>query len=190
MLVEIDVGGKLKRFREMMNMSVEMLASTSGVPEQLINDIENHRISPPLGTLTRLAKALNIKVGRFFEEGPRKAYSIIRKDEGGFMSKFQGKNMENMGVQYLSLGFEKRERLIEPFLVTLTEESRTHSKVSLTHPGEEFIYVIEGDIEFEIMGKTEILHRGDSAYFDSSMPHAIKLASGKMAVYLAIFADK
>ncbi len=190
MLSEIDVGSKLKKYRETMNMSLEMLARESGVSEQMIKDIEEHKISPPLGTLTRIAKALNIKVGRFFEEGPRKAYSLVRKDDGGYISRFQGKNLESMGVQYLSLGFEKRERLMEPFLVTLTEESREHNKVSLTHPGEEFIYVIEGEIEFEIMGRTEILRRGDSAYFDSTMPHAIKLASGKLAVYLAIFADK
>lgn len=190
MLVEIDVGGKLKKIRESMNMSIQMLAKESGVPEELISDIENHKISPPLGTLARIAKALNIKVGRFFEEGPRKAYSLVRKDEGGFISKFQGQNMEDMGVIYLSLGFEKRERLMEPFLVTLTRESRSHEKVSLTHPGEEFIYIIEGEIELEILGRTEILRAGDSAYFDSSMPHSIKLASGDKALYLAIFADK
>lgn len=190
MLVEIDVGAKLKRYRETMNMSLEILSRESGVPEQMIREIEEHKISPPLGTLARIAKALNIKVGRFFEEGPRKAYSLVRRDEGGYISKFQGRNMESMGVEYLSLGFEKRERLMEPFLVTLTEESMRHDKVSLTHPGEEFIYIIEGEIEFEIMGRTEILRKGDSAYFDSSMPHAIKIASGKIAVYLAIFADK
>lgn len=190
MLIEIDVGEKLKRYRETMNMSHEMLSRESGIPEQIIKDIEEHKITPPLGTLIRLAKALNIKVGRFFEEGPRKAYSLVRKDEGGYISKFQGRNLESMGVQYLSLGFEKRERLMEPFLVTLTEESLEHKKVSLSHSGEEFIYVIEGEIEFEIMGRTEILRRGDSAYFDSTMPHAIKLASGEIAVYLAIFTDK
>ncbi len=67
---EIPVGEKIKILREKKGLSLKDVADRAGFSTALISQMENHLVSPSLGTLIKLAKALDVKVGDFFGESP------------------------------------------------------------------------------------------------------------------------
>jgi quercetin dioxygenase-like cupin family protein len=124
-------------------------------------------------------------LGYFFGEGPGEPYSIVRKDERRKVSRFASKNGVKYGYSYESLGFEKKDRHMEPFLVTLEPATVKSAKTSI-HEGEEFIFVLGGEMEVTLGDHTDILYPGDSIYYDSTIPHRVQCRKGKETHLLTI----
>jgi mannose-6-phosphate isomerase-like protein (cupin superfamily) len=149
------------------------MAGRTGYTSALLSQVENHFISPPLGALIKIAKALEVKVGTFFGEEPRESYAIVRRDERKHISRYASKEGVSYGYSYESLGFDKKDRQMEPFLVTLEPATVKSEKLS-THDGEEFIFILEGEMEVILGGHKDVLHPGDSIYYDSTIPHKVQ----------------
>jgi len=182
---EIPVGEKIKSLREQKGLSLKDVADQTGFSTALISQMENHLISPSLGTLIKLAKALEIKVGNFFGETHEEPFAIVRKDERKTVSRFASKEGVKYGYGYQSLGFEKKNRHMEPFIVTLEPATIKTSKTS-THEGEEFIYVLEGEMEVIFGDHRDTLYPGDSIYYDSTIPHRVQCHQEKVTTILAV----
>jgi transcriptional regulator with XRE-family HTH domain len=182
---EIPVGEKIKVLREQKGFSLKDVADQTGFSTALISQMENHLISPSLGTLIKLAKALEVKVGNFFGETHEEPFAIVRKDERKTVSRFASKEGVKYGYGYESLGFEKKNRHMEPFIVTLEPATIKTSKTS-THEGEEFIYVLEGEMEVIFGDHRDVLHPGDSIYYDSTIPHRVQCHQEKVTRILAV----
>ncbi|MDD6863160.1 MAG: cupin domain-containing protein, partial [Prevotella sp.] len=75
---------------------------------------------------------------------------------------------------------------VDPFLVTVDPlpGSANHNKNS--HEGQEFDFVLEGELEITIGEKVLTLHEGDSIYFDATQPHGMKAIGDKAVQFLAI----
>jgi mannose-6-phosphate isomerase-like protein (cupin superfamily) len=149
------------------------MANRTGYSSAILSQIENHMVSPPLGALIKLAKALEVKVGTFFGDEPREPYTIVRKDERRNISRFASKEGVNYGYSYESLGFDKKDRHMEPFLVSLEPATVKSEKLS-THDGEEFIFILEGEMEAMLGTHKDILYPGDCIYYDSTIPHKVQ----------------
>jgi mannose-6-phosphate isomerase-like protein (cupin superfamily) len=172
MTEDLKVGEKIKLLREKKKFSLADLANKSGYSSAVLSQIENHMVSPPLGTIIKLAKALEVEPGYFFKEKPKSAYVIVRKDERLSVSRVASKEGVSYGYSYESLGADKKDRKMEPFIVSL--EPGTVKKASLsTHDGEEFIFVLEGEMEVTLGEHSDILSPGDSIYYDSTIPHRV-----------------
>ncbi len=182
---EIPVGEKIKVLRELKGFSLKDVAERAGFSTALISQMENHLVSPSLGTLINLAKALNVKVGDFFGETHEEPYAIVRKDERKTVSRFASKEGVKYGYSYESLGFEKKNRHMEPFIVTLEPATIKNSKTS-THEGEEFIYVLEGEMEVILGNHRDVLYPGDSIYYDSTVPHRVQCHQERITRILAV----
>jgi transcriptional regulator with XRE-family HTH domain len=182
---EIPVGEKIKVLREQKGFSLKDVADQTGFSPALISQMENHLISPSLGTLIKLAKALDVKVGDFFGETHEEPFAIVRKDERKTVSRFASKEGVKYGYGYESLGFEKKNRHMEPFIVTLEPATIKTSKTS-THEGEEFIYVLEGEMEVTFGNHRDVLYPGDSIYYDSTIPHRVQCHQEKVTRILAV----
>ena len=182
---EIPVGEKIKVLREQKGFSLKDVADQTGFSTALISQMENHLISPSLGTLIKLAKALDVKVGDFFGETHEEPFAIVRKDERKTVSRFASKEGVKYGYGYESLGFEKKNRHMEPFIVTLEPATIKTSKTS-THEGEEFIYVLEGEMEVTFGNHRDVLYPGDSIYYDSTIPHRVQCHQEKVTRILAV----
>jgi transcriptional regulator with XRE-family HTH domain len=183
--VEMKVGEKLRELRETKGLSLREMAGLTGFSTALLSQMENHLISPSLGTLIKISRALDIHLGYFFGEGPGEPYSIVRKDERKKVSRFASKDGVTYGYSYESLGFAKRDRHMEPFLVTLEPATVKSTKASI-HEGEEFIFVLEGEMEVTLGNHTDILYPGDSIYYDSAIPHRVQCRKDKEAKILAV----
>jgi transcriptional regulator with XRE-family HTH domain len=182
---EIPVGEKIKVLREQKGLSLKDVADQTGFSTALISQMENHLISPSLGTLIKLAKALEVKVGDFFGETHEEPFAIVRKDERKTISRFASKEGVKYGYGYESLGFEKKNRHMEPFIVTLEPATIKTSKTS-THEGEEFIYVLEGEMEVIFGDHRDVLYPGDCIYYDSTIPHRVQCHQEKVTRILAV----
>jgi len=182
---EIRVGEKIKQLREKKGLSLKEVADATGFSTALLSQMESHLVSPSLGSIIKLAKALDVRVGDFFGETEGEPFAIVRKDERKTVSRFASKEGVSYGYSYESLGFEKKDRRMEPFIVTLEPATLKTSKTS-AHEGEEFIFVLEGEMEVILGNHTDILYPGDSIYYDSTIPHRVQCHQDKVARILAV----
>jgi len=184
-VAEIHVGEKVKTLREQKGFSLKELADLTGFSTALLSQMENHLVSPSLGTMIKLAKALGVKVGDFLGETAGEPFAIVRKDERKTVSRFASKEGVKYGYSYESLGFEKKNRRMEPFIVTLEPATVKTSKTS-AHDGEEFIFVLEGEMEVILGNHTDVLYPGDSIYYDSNIPHRVQCHQDRVTKILAV----
>ncbi len=182
--IQVNVGERVKAVREGRNLSLQDISQRTDLDVSLLEQIENGSVAPPLGVVIKLAKALNLKMGYFISGEEDRAYTIVRKSDRKVVSRYDSKKGEYYGYGYESLAPHKKNRHMEPFLVSLdpaeTEEERS------THDGQEFIYVLEGAMEVRLDEEIHILEPGDSIYYDSTVPHLVKCHGDKRTKILAV----
>ncbi|HOX44594.1 MAG TPA: XRE family transcriptional regulator [Myxococcota bacterium] len=171
----LPVGERIKRLREGACLSVEQLAQRIGLDAEELRRIEERLISPPLGVLVKVCDGLGVRLGHFFDHGPRKLFSLVRAADEKVATRFAAKDGTDFGIEYRALGSEKRERRMDPFLITFdaTSEHPVELEGLSTHGGEEFLFVLEGEIEILLQDDRLVLGPGDSVYYDANMPHRV-----------------
>jgi len=182
---EFRVGERIKTIRENKGLSLKEAADLTGFSTALLSQMENHLVSPSLGTMIKLANALGVRVGDLLGETQGEPFTIVRKDDRKSVSRFASKEGVKYGYFYESLGFAKKDRHMEPFIVTLEPATVKTSKTSV-HEGEEFIFVLEGEMEVILGDHTDVLSPGDSIYYDSTIPHRVQCHQDKVTRILAV----
>jgi transcriptional regulator with XRE-family HTH domain len=183
-----SVGHRVRRVREEKGLTVKDVAQRTGLSSKYLVQIESDEVSPPLGALIRIAKALDMKLGRFISTGEVKPFTVVRKDQRRVISRYTSAQGNQYGYTYESLAPDKKDRHMEPFMVTLVP-SRAKKELS-DHAGQEFIYVLEGAMEVILKDHTEVLYPGDSVYYDSTVPHLVRCHGDKKTVILAVLYTK
>lgn len=185
----VRVGERVKTVREQRGLSIQDIAQRTGLDAHTLVEIEQGAMAPPLGTVIKLAKALEMKMGYFISGGEDKTYTIVRHGDRKVVSRFDSKKGKHYGYEYQSLAPHKKDRHMEPFLVTL-EPSTTEEERS-THDGQEFIFVLTGRMEVRLGDEIHLLEPGDSIYYDSTVPHLVKCHGGETTRILAVlYAEK
>jgi transcriptional regulator with XRE-family HTH domain len=179
-----SVGQRVQKVREEKDLTLEDVAQRTGLKSEYLGQIETDQVSPPLGALIRIAKALDMKLGRFIATGEVKPFTVVRKDERRIISRFTSARGDQYGYTYESLAPDKKDRHMEPFMVTLVP-SKARKELS-AHPGQEFIHVLEGAMEVILEDYTDVLYPGDSLYYDSTVPHLVRCHGDKETVILAV----
>jgi transcriptional regulator with XRE-family HTH domain len=180
----VSVGQRIKELRQVRGLSLQDLAQKTGFSNAMLSQIENHVVSPSLGTLIKIARALEMKMGELICAPGEKTFTIVRRGEGKVLSRFASKTGLSYGYSYQSLCTEMKEWHMEPFLVTL--EPAAGPKTPSRHEGEEFIYVLEGRVRITLSDFTDILHPGDSIYYHSNLPHLVVCHESRPALILAV----
>ncbi len=182
---EMRVAEKIKKLRDDKGLSLAELADKSGFSSALLSQIENHMISPPLGTLIKLAAAMEIPIGRFFDDETEAPFVIVRSEDRKHISRVASTAGVKFGYSYESLAQGKKDRFMEPFIVTL-EPATKKDRNSYSHEGEEFIFVLDGEMEVTLDGHTDVLKLGDCIYFDSKLRHRVECVDESGARILAV----
>lgn len=182
----VEVGKKIRELRESRKMSLQDLADNSGYSSALLSQFENHMVSPPLGALVKLSRALGVNVADFLGDSREQhPFVLVRGEEHDVVSSVSSKEGVNLGYRYESLGFGMSEHSMEPFIVTL-EPVPIREKHLSVHEGEEFIYVLDGRMKVQLGEDTEVLEPGDSIYFKCTIPHHVTCEGGEPARILAV----
>ena len=179
-----EMGMRVKEARERRGLSIFDMYLRTNIEVDILSHIEEGAVVPPLGTVIKLAKALDLKMGYFISGEEQKAYTIVRRYNRKATSRYDSSKEKHYGYGYESLAPHKTDRHMEPFLVTL-EPSETEEERS-THDGQEFIFVLHGKMEVRLGEEIHILEPGDSIYYDSTVPHLVKCHGTKTAHILAV----
>ena len=165
--LEVAIGRQVRQFRQQLDMTVVEVAKLAGLSPGMLSKIENGQTSPSLATLRALSQALNVPVTSFFRKYEEQRDATLVRGGEGLLIERRG---TRSGHQYRLLGHSVSKRVtVEPYLVTLTEESEVFPLFQ--HPGSEFVYVLEGEVIYRHADKTYRLGPGDSLFFDADAPH-------------------
>lgn len=182
---EINVAGTIKALRQEKELTLQQVGERTGFSTALLSQIENHLISPPLGTLGKIARALDVDMGYFFGAGSNAEFTIVRHDERRPVSRVASRQGVKYGYSYESLAFEQKNRHMEPFIVNLEPATRK-DRHAYSHEGEEFIFVLDGKMEVTLGDQVDILGPGDSIYFNSEIPHRVQCVEDVETRILAV----
>lgn len=173
-----EVGRRIRTLREQQGLSLRALAERCGLSLNAISRIERGVNSPTVASLHLLAQALEVPITEFFQDTTERTVVFVRN----------GSRMRShrQGIAIESLGVGLRNQQIEPFLFTLEPGARTGADM-ITHPGQEFVYCLEGDIVYQIGGETYHLTPGDSVIFDASQPHGFSNPCEQPSRMLIVF---
>ena len=182
------VGSKIKGLRETKNFSLEEIAERSGLTVEQITSIENDQNLPSLGPLIKIARALGVRLGTFMDDNDALGPVVCRaaeREANKSISFSNGATDARKHMEYHPLAQQKAGRHMEPFIIDINPEDSPEFQLS-AHEGEEFIYVMEGEIEIVYGKERYSLKEGDSIYYDSIVKHHLHGAPGKSAKILAL----
>lgn len=186
MTAEITVGGKIKQIREMKKVSLEELASRSGMDITMVQKIEQEKNIPSLAPLVKIARALGVRLGTFLDDSDSYGPVVVRSGEYQKGARFTSQSSETREhLNFFSLAFDKAGRNMEPFIVEIEPGQQSDYMLS-SHEGEEFIYVLEGEIEINYGKELYRLAKGDSIYLDSIVIHNVHAGNSMSAKILAV----
>ena len=182
------VGAKIKGLRETKNISIEEIAERSGLTVEQITSIETDQNLPSLGPLIKIARALGVRLGTFMDDNDALGPVVCRaedRERDSSISFSNGATDARKHMEYHPLAQQKAGRHMEPFVIDINPEDSPNYQLS-EHEGEEFIYVMEGEVEVVYGKDTYTLKEGDSIFYDSIVKHHVHGAPGKSAKILAV----
>jgi electron transfer flavoprotein alpha subunit/transcriptional regulator with XRE-family HTH domain len=160
-------GRLIRQLRQARDWTVEELAHQTGQTPDFIAQVEEERISPPVAFILRMAQAMKVDPGTF-----------LRKEEQAAIRdrRAQAYYQRTQNYSYATLTPEGQNSHLRAFMVTI-EPYHAHKPVAYKHEGEEFIFVMEGDLEFTLGTQSNVLKPGESIHFNSDIPHKLKSLS-------------
>ncbi len=171
---------KVLRTREKITLSA--LAERTGLTKGYLSKIERSEKAPPYSTLTKIAGALGIDVTRILSKNLDPPADVKFCLARGKNRKIIKGSSQGTGYDFEILSENKPGKNMEPFII--------HSPWDITkmysHEGEEFMYIMDGTLEFLYGDRTYILEKGDNAYFDAHIPHAGKSLGDHQARLLVV----
>jgi len=175
----LNIGDRVKMLRITQKRTMEEIANASDLSKSMISKIESNKTTPSVAALVKIAKALGTNISSLLEqEGFLNAIITTRQ-----------KALENLtptdkGYSIYPYASGYHEKKMQPFLfVARKGEVIPHE---LSHEGEEFIYVIKGQMRMQVGEMGYTLNSGDSLYFNSIQRHGIMPISDEV-IYLDIF---
>ncbi|MCX5495862.1 XRE family transcriptional regulator [Kaistia dalseonensis] len=170
-----SIAGILRRLRRESGLTLQELGERCGIATSTLSKIENGQMSPTYDTILRVARGFNIDVAELFT-GAQSSHvggrrTVTRRGQGVLRGTAQ--------YSYEMLASELSGKQFIPLLTTIEARSLADFPSLVSHPGEEFFYVLSGTVTLhsEHYAPT-VLEAGDSCYFDSTMGHAC-ISSGE-----------
>jgi len=183
-LSEYAIGAKIRGLRLRKKMGLVELGQHTGLSPALLSKIERGRLFPTLPTLLRIALVFSVGLEYFFA-GSRDEplIAIVRKRDRVRLPDRPG--ARDVAYRFESLDYPAGERRFNTyyaeFLPVLPEKLQPHD-----HPGVEFIYTLQGSLAVHIHGDEHVLGTGDSMYFDATLPHAYRRATGRVCTAIVV----
>ncbi|MDB5298154.1 MAG: helix-turn-helix protein [Phycisphaerales bacterium] len=170
------VAARLRWFRTERGLRLEDVAKRAGYTKGFLSKIEHGKASPPVATLLRVAAALGVEADVLFapDAGVAPDASVHTESGHGVTVRDDTAGPERA---LLALAANRHHKLMEPFVVTLAAGEQTAER-RLTYPGEEFVYVLEGEVAYTVGDETFALKPGDGLYFNATRPHAAASRGG------------
>ena len=168
---EYNIGAKIRELRTAKKLTLQDVSKETGFSTSLLSQIENNNISPPIATLSKIANFFEVRMGHFFAEEEECTFEVVRSNERIAMPRVISEDGSSHGYFFESLSVRKKNKKMDPFLLTLNEQ--VTNTCTYSHSGEEFLFIMQGKAELVLDDQRILLNAGDSVYFDSNLKHRL-----------------
>jgi quercetin dioxygenase-like cupin family protein len=167
-----SLGERIRTMRERQGVKIEQLAQKTGYAPEYLREIEDGKVSPPVGVLIQISRELAVDSASLLAEEKKKErrQSYIKRTKA---------------YSYKTLTAGAEDKHLWAYLVTL-EPKKKHEMVAYKHEGEEFVYVVEGRVEIQVGKETNVIKKGQSLHFNSGISHNLKNLSSKQSTLLVV----
>ncbi len=182
--LEVAIGLEVRMLRKHVDLTVAELADKCGVSVGMLSKIENGLTSPSLTSLQSIAHALGVPISQLLRRFEQERHAHQVKAGKGVGKERRG---TRAGHQYQLLGYLGSNRsgvIVEPYMITLTDDSDVFP--AFQHEGLEYLYMIEGRVEYRHGDDVFLMEPGDSLFFDADAPHGPERLVELPARYLSI----
>jgi len=182
-IAERRIGERIKRLRLKKSMGLVELGRHTGLSASFLSQLETGRVVPTLRNLARIAMVFSKDLSYFFEPEAHTLFRVHKKNE---RVRLPQSGVDNPTYYFESLAYMVPDRHLDPYYAEFVPlkgggEIRPH-----VHPGYEFLFVLEGELEIKHSEKINVVESGDSVYFDASTPHSYRCAGKSPAVALIV----
>jgi transcriptional regulator with XRE-family HTH domain len=181
-IIEQQIARRIRQLRSTRGRTLQQISDKTGLSKGLLSKIENCIVSPPIGTLAKLARALDVPIGEFFETSDLDAGSVYYPKSK--RKRVHGRRTE-LNYEYELLVSGRKRRDMQPMMISI--DGRNSKFAFQEHPGEQFIFMLEGSMDYVVGDKTYEVQPGDCLYFDARIPHSPKLQENQQARYIVVF---
>ncbi len=177
-----QIADRLREIREVCGYEADEIAARLGISTELYQSYEESGNDIPISVIYELANDYGVDITEILTgQSPRLSnYCVVKTGESTGVDRYPGYHFE-------SLAYKFKRRIMEPLMVTVAPDDKQMQLV--THPGQEFNYVVEGAVLVLLDNEEILLRAGESIYFDPTLPHGQKAAEGKPAKFLTVIAE-
>jgi transcriptional regulator with XRE-family HTH domain len=155
------VGSRIKKKRELLKMPLGEVARLAGISSSALSQIENAKTFPSIVTLKAVANAIGSTVGELIGENEMTAPAqIVNGQEKILVDK------NHTGASLYMLTYRDEGRMMGAYLVVLEQGASSYDGMN-KHSGQEFSYILSGEVTFFVDDQTYIMKKGDSLYTTS-----------------------
>lgn len=159
-----NVGGMIRKRRRQLHLTLQQLGEMSGVSFSYLSQLERDNATPTLGTLAQVAKALGVGV-EYFITTPKPASALTRAADRMHFA------INGSSIQYERIGAEFPGNELSAFLIHIPPG---YVSETVSHEGEEIIYVLSGTVIQTVNGEDFLLNVGDSLHYRGTSPHSYR----------------
>ncbi len=181
--LEKRIGEVLKQLRLEANLTLADLSTGSRISSAMLSRIENGMATASLDALERLCLALGIGLSDLFKrtDGKKGTAQLVKRSEQMEVVRVGTK----YGYTYKLLSYDKGpKKLFDPFLIEMDKKSQSYPRFA--HPGTEFIYMLQGRVEYRFGDLTYLLEPGDAFTFSGDVVHGPERLLDEHARFLSI----
>ena len=177
------IAERIREMRDILGFSVEEMAEKTEVSKEEYELYEQGKTDMPFTFLHKCSLVLGIQLMELLEGSSAhlSSYTVTRKGKGENTAEEDGIIIQNMAPNF-------KKKIGEPYYVTYKYSEALQGKpIHLTkHDGQEFDFIVSGSLLVQIGSKQELLHEGDSIFYNSSTPHGMIAVDGKDCVFIAM----
>lgn len=182
---QMRIGTRIRAVRTEQGLTLDGTSRRSGVSKSALSKIENGRASPTFEVLEHIAAGLGVSLVNLLSEQGAGSVGRLTSTLAG-----QGRRSEDANYIHEFLCTGLKDRRMVPFVTTVKARSAHQFEKAASHKGEEFLYVLSGEVAFVSDSYDEIrLTPGDSLYFDSRLSHLCYSTSDIDAMLLWVWCE-
>jgi transcriptional regulator with XRE-family HTH domain len=172
-IAEKHIGERIRRLRLKKSMGLVELGKHTGLSASFLSQLETGRVVPTLRNLARIAMVFSKDLSYFFEPEARTLFRVHKvKDR----VRLPQQDAQMPAFFFESLGYQVPDRVVDPYWAEFPATKPGMNVKQHSHPGYEWVYVLDGVLEISHGDSIEQLHPGDAVYFDSTTLHTYRNA--------------
>ncbi len=166
---EKRIGERIKHLRLKKSMGLVELGRHTGLSASFLSQLETGRVVPTLRNLARIAMVFSKDLSYFFEPEPQKLFRVYRSKE---RVRLPQTGVDDPSYFFESLGLLTPDRSLDPYFAEFLPQRAGRMPRAHQHAGNEFLFVVSGQLDVQHGEETHRVCEGDGVYFDAATTHS------------------